>query len=88
MMKSVLTYPNIFNDGLNYGEIMENRLLTSSEVAEWLNMDEATVQRMSRAGELPAVKIGGRYRFRQADLDEWFNEQVKKGNGDGGGKVL
>jgi excisionase family DNA binding protein len=87
-MKSVLAYPYIFNSVLNYGEIMENRLLTSSEVAEWLNMDEATVQRMSRTGELPAVKIGGRYRFRQADLEEWFNKQMRKGNGDGGGNVI
>jgi len=67
---------------------MENRLLTCSEVARWFNMDEATVQRMSRTGELPAVKIGGRYRFRQDDLEEWFNKQMRKGNGDEKGNVL
>lgn len=87
-MKSMLTYPRIFNSLLNYSEIMENRLLTSSEVADWLNMDEATVQKMSRAGKLPAVKIGGRYRFRRADLEDWLNRQMTKGNGDEKGDVL
>lgn len=81
-MKSVLAYPYIFESTLNYGEIMENQLLTSSEVAEWLHMDEATVRRMSRDGKLPAVKIGRCYRYRQADLDEWYSKQLRKGNGD------
>ena len=82
-MKSVLSYPRIFHSILNHSEIMENQLLTTSEVANWLNMDETTVQRMSRNGELPGVKIGGRYRFRRVDLEEWLNNQMKKGNGNG-----
>ena len=80
-MESVLSYPQIFHSILNHSEIMENRLLTTAEVANWLNMDETTVQRMSRNGELPGVKIGGRYRFRRVDLEEWLNNQMKKGNG-------
>ena len=80
-MESVLSYPRIFHSILNHSEIMENRLLTTSEVAKWLNMDETTVQRMSRSGELPGVKIGRRYRFRRTDLEEWLNNQIKKGNG-------
>jgi len=87
-MKSMLTYPSVFNSALKYGKIMENRLLTCSEVAQWLNMDEATVQRMSRDGKLPSVKIGGRYRFRRADLEDWLNRQMTKGNGDEKGDVL
>ena len=85
-MKSVLSYPRIFHSILNHSEIMENQLLTTSEVASWLTMDETTVQRMSRNGELPGVKIGGRYRFRRADLEEWLNNQMKKGNGNEGDK--
>jgi len=84
-MESVLSYPRIFHSILNHSEIMENRLLTTSEVANWLNMDETTVQRMSRNGELPGVKIGGRYRFRRADLEEWLNNQMRKGNGNESG---
>lgn len=86
-MESMLAYPRIINNSLGYGEIMENRLLTTSEVATWLNMDETTVQRMSRSGKLPAVKIGGRYRFRRADLEEWLNNQMRKDNTNGGGDV-
>jgi len=82
-MERVLSYPRVLTNVLKYNEIMENRLLTTSEVAEWLNMDEATIQRMSRNGELPGVKIGRRYRFRRSDLEEWLSEQMKKGNGGG-----
>ncbi|MFC1908748.1 helix-turn-helix domain-containing protein [Chloroflexota bacterium] len=60
---------------------MENGLLTTSEVAKWLKMDKTTVQRMSRSGELPCGKIGKQYRFRQADLEEWLNKRMKKGDG-------
>lgn len=88
MMKSVLTYPYVFNNLLVYSKSMENRLLTCSEVADWLHMDKVTVQKMSRAGKLPAFKVGGRYRFRQADLEEWLNKQMIKGNGDGEGNML
>ena len=84
-MESVLSYPRIFHSILNHSEIMENRLLTTSEVANWLNMDETTVQRMSRNGELPGVKIRGRYRFQRADLEEWLKNQMRKGNGNESG---
>lgn len=87
-MKSVLTYPYVFNNLLGSSKIMEDRLLTCSEVAAWLQMDKVTVQKMSRAGELPAFKVGRRYRFRRADLEEWINKQMKKGNGGGEGDML
>lgn len=39
------------------------RLLTASEVAEYLSVDPSTVHRWARAGVLPALRIGRVVRF-------------------------
>lgn len=45
-------------------------MLTTTQVAELLNVDRATVARWIRLGQLPAVRLpSGQYRVRRADLD-------------------
>jgi len=59
---------------------MEEQLLIVSEVSGWLRMTPATIQRMAREGKLPSVKVGGKYRFRKGELEDWLYGQ-KNGNG-------
>jgi excisionase family DNA binding protein len=47
-------------------------LLTLPEVAAILRVHYLTVYRRVRSGEIPAHKIGGAYRVRRRDLDEWL----------------
>ena len=49
-------------------------LLTAGEAAELLRIHEKTVQSFARAGWLPAVKLGGGWRFRASALDAWVRE--------------
>ena len=49
-----------------------NRLLSSREIAEYLDLDEVTVRRKAAKGEIPSIKIGNRYRFDQAQIDDWL----------------
>lgn len=42
--------------------------LTPAEVAEQLRISPITAIRLCRAGDLPAVKIGGRWRIPADDL--------------------
>ena len=44
----------------------EEKLMTAKEVAEYLRLDEHTVYRMARKGEIPAYayKIAGQWRFK------------------------
>lgn len=44
-------------------------LLTVPEVSALLHLSEETVRRMATRGDLRASRIGGRWLFRQADLD-------------------
>jgi excisionase family DNA binding protein len=49
---------------------MEVTLLTAKEVAAMLRVSHAHVLKMAREGELPAIRIGKAWRFRQDVIDE------------------
>lgn len=48
------------------------RLLTLREAAEVLRLSPRTVREYVRRGEVEGRIIGGRWRFRRADLDAFF----------------
>jgi excisionase family DNA binding protein len=50
-------------------------LLTIDEVLGYLNVTSRTIYRLIRIGELPAVRIGRRWRIRRTDLDHWLNRK-------------
>jgi len=45
-------------------------MMTVSDVARYLSLSEKTIYRMVH--ELPAMRVGGRWRFRGRDLDAWL----------------
>jgi excisionase family DNA binding protein len=50
----------------------EPEVLTPEDVAELLHIDRETVYRMARRHEIPAFKVGTKWRFRRAGLSEWM----------------
>jgi excisionase family DNA binding protein len=57
--------------------------LTVEEVASRLSVHTATVYRLIRTRQLPAVQLGGRghsLRIPEATLTEWLNESVRNGH--------
>ncbi len=46
------------------------QILIVPEVAGLMRVHEMTVYRMLERGELPGVKIAGRWRIRRADIDK------------------
>ncbi len=48
------------------------RLLTLREAAEMLRLNPRTVREYVQRGEVEGRIIGGRWRFRRADLDAFF----------------
>lgn len=50
----------------------EREFLTTQEVAEWLGVNESTVLRAARSGELPGRKLGKAWRFSRTALLEAF----------------
>jgi excisionase family DNA binding protein len=56
---------------------MDNKLLTTEEVAEFLGVPVQTIYiwRTKKSGP-KSIKVGKHLRFRQADIDAWLDEQA------------
>ena len=50
----------------------EAEILTIKQVAVYLQVTERTIYRLAAAEGIPAFKVGGSWRFRRRDLDEWI----------------
>ena len=55
----------------------ESEILTLEEVAAYLKAGKRTVYRLAQAGSIPAFKLGGSWRFRRAELDEWIAASIE-----------
>lgn len=51
-------------------------LITAEQAAKILQCSAKTVKRMASRGELPAMQIGNRWRFRPSALDEYIRHQL------------
>jgi excisionase family DNA binding protein len=47
-------------------------LLTTAAVAKWLGIAPRTVCLWAECKEIPAIKIGRQWRFREAEVGEWL----------------
>ncbi len=53
-------------------------LFSPKQLAEYLQLSQRTVYRLLERGDLPAVKVGGQWRFRKAAVDEWLDFNVQR----------
>jgi excisionase family DNA binding protein len=56
-------------------DFMQDEILTLPEVAQLLKVAEKTVYTMAQRRELPAFKVGGQWRFKREDIDQWIERQ-------------
>lgn len=54
---------------------MADRLLTTREIEDLLQLDRVTIYRMVKDGELPARRVGGQWRFSAQAIDAWLATQ-------------
>lgn len=54
-----------------------DQAMTVHDVADYLNVDEKTVYRLAKRGDLPGFKVAGAWRFKRSDLDSWIDLQKK-----------
>ena len=48
-------------------------LLTTKEIAQYLKLRPETVLRKVKQGDIPAVRVGGRFRFDKQQINEWLH---------------
>ena len=49
--------------------------MSTADVRGCLPVNRRTIYRLIKSGNLPAVRIGGQWRFRRSDLDAWMGRQ-------------
>ncbi|MBT25395.1 MAG: DNA-binding protein [Rhodobacteraceae bacterium] len=57
---------------------MDDEILTLEEVASYLKLAKKTAYRLAAEGKLPGFKVGGSWRFKKADVNDWI--ELQKGN--------
>ncbi len=55
---------------------MTTDILTIKEVAAYLKLKEKTAYRLAAEGKIPGFKVGGSWRFRQAEIDKWIETEI------------
>lgn len=55
-----------------------DNLLTTREVARYLHVVPITVYRMIDRGDLPAIKVGSRWRIRRQDLEDYLKRSTSQ----------
>ena len=53
-------------------------LLTTKQLAEYLQLSERSVYRLLEQGDIPALRVGGQWRFRKSAVDEWLDVRVQQ----------
>ncbi len=57
---------------------MTEKLLTTAETLEYLNINRLTLYTLIKKKKLPAYKVGRLWRFKKDRLDKWLDEQEGK----------
>jgi len=56
----------------------EKEIMTVKQLAEYLQMDEHTVYKLARSGQIPSLKIAGQWRFKRDVIDKWISKETLK----------
>lgn len=61
---------------------MFDEIMTIRNAAKFLHLNERTLYRLVKGGEVPGIKVGGQWRFSKRCLEEIFSkkseENIKK----------
>ena len=67
--------------------MVEKEIMTVKQIAQYLQMDEHTVYRLVRSGQIPAIKIAGQWRFKRDVIDDWIKKVSIKNVENKGNKI-
>ncbi len=55
-----------------------SEIMTTREIAKYLKLHEITVLKHVSEGKIPAIRIGGVWRFDKGTIDKWLSEGQRK----------
>jgi len=57
---------------------MTDDIMTVRELAGYLKLNEKTAYRLVSEGKIPGFKVGGSWRFKRAEIENWIEVQSSK----------
>ncbi|GAB6139189.1 helix-turn-helix domain-containing protein [Halanaerobaculum tunisiense] len=57
---------------------MDKENMTVKDVAKYLNRSETTIYNMLNNGDLPGIKLGGKWIVRKKDLDDFLDQKMQE----------
>jgi len=61
---------------------MNTDIMTIREVAAYLKLTEKTAYRLAAEGKIPGFKVGGSWRFKRSDIEQWIEQKMdERGEG-------
>mgnify|MGYP001294643995 CR=1 FL=1 len=54
---------------------MDKQILTVKQVAEFLQMDERTIYKLAKQGDIPSFKVSNQWRFLKRDIEIWIEQK-------------
>ena len=71
-------WPNFASELLSLNEkiVANGDVLTPNEAAAYLKLNRRTLYRLAREGKIPATRIGAKWRFNRAALEQYVRGQV------------
>ena len=55
--------------------MVSNELMTTKELAQYLQLDRMTIYKLLKTGDIPANRVGHQWRFFRSDIDEWIRSK-------------
>jgi excisionase family DNA binding protein len=53
---------------------MQENLLTTEQVAQYLKVDKFTIYRLVTQKKIPAFKVGNQWRYKKTLVDDWLRK--------------
>jgi excisionase family DNA binding protein len=58
---------------------MNDRWMTVKDLAEYLQLSTDQIYRLAQQGKIPASRVGTRWRFKKARIDDWMDGNETNG---------
>jgi len=55
---------------------VQEKLLSTDQLANYLKIDKFTVYRLVRQKKIPAFKVGNQWRFKKSMIDAWLRQNM------------
>ena len=66
---------------------MHDEIFTIQEIAAYLKIKEKTAYDLAAKRKIPGFKVGGAWRFKRSQIDEWIEQQAVGQLGQNGQKT-